>query len=84
MWIGRGALFCFTESAIRNHWQHIFARMDVSNRTEAVTKALRTAGGHATSGNDTKSGALDALGLGKDLFTLPPPPARLRPARGRR
>jgi CheY-like chemotaxis protein len=41
----------------------------------AVTKALRTAGGHATSGNDTKSGALDAMGLGKDLFTLPPPKA---------
>ncbi|MGC3959163.1 MAG: response regulator [Verrucomicrobiota bacterium] len=41
----------------------------------AVTKALRTATSHATPGNDTKSGALDALGLGKDLFALPPPKA---------
>jgi DNA-binding NarL/FixJ family response regulator len=30
-----------TESAVRNHWQHIFARLDVANRTEAVTKAIR-------------------------------------------
>lgn len=41
----------------------------------AVTKALRTATHHAAPGNDTKSGALDALGLGKDLFALPPPKA---------
>jgi DNA-binding NarL/FixJ family response regulator len=30
-----------TESTVRNHWQHIFTRLNVSNRTEAVTKALR-------------------------------------------
>lgn len=41
----------------------------------AVTKALRTATNQASPGNDTKSGALDAFGLGKDLFTLPPPKA---------
>jgi DNA-binding NarL/FixJ family response regulator len=30
-----------TESTVRNHWQHIFSQLNVSNRTEAVTKALR-------------------------------------------
>jgi DNA-binding NarL/FixJ family response regulator len=30
-----------TESTVRNHWQHIFTQLDVGNRTEAVTKALR-------------------------------------------
>lgn len=30
-----------TESTVRNHWQHIFSQLSVSNRTEAVTKALR-------------------------------------------
>lgn len=30
-----------TESTVRNHWQHIFIQLDVSNRTEAVSKALR-------------------------------------------
>lgn len=39
----------------------------------AVTKALRNASNSFATGNDTKSGALDVLGLGKDLFALPPP-----------
>ena len=30
-----------TESTVRHHWQHIFSQLGVSNRTEAVTKALR-------------------------------------------
>ncbi len=30
-----------TESTVRNHWHHIFRRLGVSNRTEAVTRALR-------------------------------------------
>jgi DNA-binding NarL/FixJ family response regulator len=30
-----------TESTVRNHWQHIFSQLNVSNRTEAVTRALR-------------------------------------------
>lgn len=30
-----------TESTVRNHWHHIFRRLGVTNRTEAVTKALR-------------------------------------------
>jgi DNA-binding NarL/FixJ family response regulator len=30
-----------TESTVRNHWQHIFTRLSVGNRTEAVTKAVR-------------------------------------------
>jgi DNA-binding NarL/FixJ family response regulator len=30
-----------TESTVRNHWQHIFIQLSVSNRTEAVSKALR-------------------------------------------
>ena len=30
-----------TESTVRNHWHHIFRRLGVNNRTEAVTKALR-------------------------------------------
>ena len=30
-----------TESTVRNHWQHIFSQLNVNNRTEAVTKALR-------------------------------------------
>jgi DNA-binding NarL/FixJ family response regulator len=30
-----------TESTVRSHWQQIFMRLDASNRTEAVTKALR-------------------------------------------
>jgi DNA-binding NarL/FixJ family response regulator len=30
-----------TESTVRNHWQHIFSQLNVSNRTEAVTKAVR-------------------------------------------
>lgn len=30
-----------TESTVRNHWQHIFTRLQANNRTEAVTKALR-------------------------------------------
>ena len=30
-----------SESTVRNHWQHIFTRLEASNRTEAVTKALR-------------------------------------------
>jgi DNA-binding NarL/FixJ family response regulator len=29
------------ESTVRNHWQHIFERLGASNRTEAVTKAIR-------------------------------------------
>lgn len=41
----------------------------------AVTKALRNATNHPATGSDTKSGAMDALGLGKDLFTLPSPKA---------
>lgn len=41
----------------------------------AVTKALRNTTAHPATGNDTKSGAIDALGLGKDLFTLPTPKA---------
>ena len=30
-----------TESAVRNHWLHIFERLGATNRTEAVTKSLR-------------------------------------------
>ena len=30
-----------TESTIRNHWLHIFDRLGASNRTEAVSKAIR-------------------------------------------
>ena len=30
-----------SESTVRNHWQHIFARLDAGNRTEAVVKAIR-------------------------------------------
>ena len=30
-----------TESAVRNHWQYIFVQLDVRNRTEAVSKAMR-------------------------------------------
>lgn len=30
-----------SESTVRNHWQHMFARLDVSNRTEAVSRAIR-------------------------------------------
>jgi DNA-binding NarL/FixJ family response regulator len=30
-----------SESTVRNHWQHIFLRLDAGNRTEAVVKALR-------------------------------------------
>lgn len=30
-----------TESTVRNHWHHIFRRLGVNNRTEAVTRALR-------------------------------------------
>ena len=30
-----------TESTVRNHWHHIFRRLGVTNRTEAVTQALR-------------------------------------------
>lgn len=30
-----------TESTVRNHWQHMFTRLDVSNRTEAVSRAIR-------------------------------------------
>ena len=30
-----------TESTVRNHWHHIFRRLGVNNRTEAVTQALR-------------------------------------------
>jgi DNA-binding NarL/FixJ family response regulator len=30
-----------TESTVRNHWQHIFERLCASNRTEAVSKAIR-------------------------------------------
>ena len=30
-----------SESTVRNHWQHIFVRLEAGNRTEAVVKALR-------------------------------------------
>lgn len=30
-----------TESAVRNHWQHLFQRLEAANRTEAVTRAIR-------------------------------------------
>lgn len=30
-----------TESGVRGHWHHIFGRLGATNRTEAVTKALR-------------------------------------------
>jgi DNA-binding NarL/FixJ family response regulator len=30
-----------SESTVRNHWQHIFMRLDAGNRTEAVVKAMR-------------------------------------------
>jgi DNA-binding NarL/FixJ family response regulator len=30
-----------SESTVRNHWQHMFLRLDVSNRTEAVSRAIR-------------------------------------------
>lgn len=30
-----------SESTVRNHWQHMFTRLDVSNRTEAVSRAIR-------------------------------------------
>jgi DNA-binding NarL/FixJ family response regulator len=30
-----------SESTVRNHWQHIFVRLDAGNRTEAVVKAMR-------------------------------------------
>ncbi|GGI32888.1 response regulator transcription factor [Bradyrhizobium guangdongense] len=30
-----------SESTVRNHWQHIFAQLGASNRTEAVFKATR-------------------------------------------
>jgi CheY-like chemotaxis protein len=41
----------------------------------AVTKALRNATSPAATGNDTSSGAMamESLGQGKDLFTLPAP-----------
>src|SRR5882757_4734027 len=29
-----------SESTVRNHWQHIFIRLDAGNRTEAVVKAM--------------------------------------------
>lgn len=30
-----------SESTVRNHWQHIFVRLEAGNRTEAVVKALQ-------------------------------------------
>jgi DNA-binding NarL/FixJ family response regulator len=30
-----------SESAVRNHWQHIFTRLEAGNRTEAVVKAMQ-------------------------------------------
>lgn len=30
-----------TESTVRNHWQHMFSHLGASNRTEAVSKAIR-------------------------------------------
>ena len=30
-----------SESTVRNHWHHIFLRLRVTNRTEAVSQALR-------------------------------------------
>lgn len=30
-----------SESTVRNHWQHLFLRLKVANRTEAVSKAIR-------------------------------------------
>ena len=36
-----GEKMAITESTVRNHWQHIFTQLSVSNRTEAVSKALR-------------------------------------------
>jgi DNA-binding NarL/FixJ family response regulator len=36
-----GEQLCITESTVRNHWQHIFTRLQASNRTEAVAKAMR-------------------------------------------
>ena len=30
-----------SESTVRNHWQHIFVRLEAGNRTEAVVKAMR-------------------------------------------
>jgi DNA-binding NarL/FixJ family response regulator len=36
-----GAELEITESTVRNHWQHIFERLAASNRTEAVSKAIR-------------------------------------------
>jgi DNA-binding NarL/FixJ family response regulator len=36
-----GAQLEITESTVRNHWQHIFERLGASNRTEAVSKAIR-------------------------------------------
>jgi DNA-binding NarL/FixJ family response regulator len=31
-----------SENTVRNHWQHIFIRLDAGNRTEAVVKALQS------------------------------------------
>jgi DNA-binding NarL/FixJ family response regulator len=36
-----GEQLCISESTVRNHWQHIFIRLQASNRTEAVAKAMR-------------------------------------------
>jgi DNA-binding NarL/FixJ family response regulator len=36
-----GERLCISESTVRNHWQHIFTRLQASNRTEAVAKAMR-------------------------------------------
>ncbi len=30
-----------TESTVRNHWQHMFIRLGATNRTEAVSRAIR-------------------------------------------
>jgi DNA-binding NarL/FixJ family response regulator len=36
-----GAQLEISESTVRNHWRHIFERLGASNRTQAVSKALR-------------------------------------------
>jgi DNA-binding NarL/FixJ family response regulator len=36
-----GERLSITESTVRNHWQHLFLRLDVTNRTEAVSRAIR-------------------------------------------